>query len=109
MGTSTIPIVAVSPADAVAIGLVASLARPGANVTGLSYLGTALIAKQMELLKEAAPNLSRVAALSNPPNPTNAPRLRAAAIGAQGLLEHLEPIEARTPTEPDKPLATMIA
>ena len=107
-GTSTIPIVAVSPADAVAIGLVASLARPGANVTGLSYLGTELIAKQMELLKEAVPNLSRVAALSNPANPTHAPRLRAAAIGAQGLRVHLEPIEARTPAELDKAFATMM-
>jgi len=107
-GTSTIPIVAVSPADAVAIGLVASLARPGANVTGLSYLGTELIAKQMELLKEAAPNLSRVAALSNPANPTHAPRLRAAALAAQGLRVHLEPIEARTPSELDKAFATMM-
>ena len=91
-----------------AIGLVASLARPGANVTGLSYLGTELIAKQIELLKEAAPNLSRVAALSNPANPTHAPRLRAAAIGAQGLRVHLEPIEARTPSELDKAFATMM-
>ena len=107
-GTSTIPIVAVSPADAVAIGLVASLARPGANVTGLSYLGTELIAKQMELLKEAVPNLSRVAALSNPANPTHAPRLRAAALAAQGLRVHLEPIEARTPSELDKAFATMM-
>ena len=107
-GTSTIPIVAVSPADAVAIGLVASLARPGANVTGLSYLGTELIAKQMELLKEAVPKLSRVAALSNPANPTHAPRLRAAAVGAQGLRIHLEPVEARTPSELDQAFATMM-
>ena len=107
-GTSTIPIVAVSPADAVAIGLVASLARPGANVTGLSYLGTELIAKQIELLKEAAPNLSRVAALSNPANPTHAPRLRAAVIGAQRLRVQLESIEARTPSDLDKAFATMM-
>ena len=107
-GTSTIPIVAVSPADAVAIGLVASLARPGANVTGLSYLGTELIAKQIELLKEAVPNLSRVAALSNPANPTHAPRLRAAVIGAQGLRVHLESIEARTPSELDRAFATIV-
>ena len=84
-GTSTIPIVAVDPADAVGIGLVASLARPGGNVTGLSYLGTELTAKQLELLKEAVPNLSRVAALSNPANPTHAPRLGAADIAAQRL------------------------
>jgi putative ABC transport system substrate-binding protein len=48
-----------------------------------------------------------VAALSNPANPTHAPRLRAAAIGAQGLRVHLEPIEARTPSELDKAFATM--
>jgi putative tryptophan/tyrosine transport system substrate-binding protein len=107
-GTSTIPIVAVSPADAVAIGLVASLARPGANVTGLSYLGTELIGKQIELLREVAPSLSRVATLSNPANPTHAPRLRAAAIGAQGLRVHLEHIEARTPSELDKAFAAMV-
>jgi putative ABC transport system substrate-binding protein len=107
-GTSTIPIVAVSPADAVAIGLVASLARPGGNVTGLSFLGTELTGKQIELLREAAPNLSRVAALSNPANPTHAARLRAAAIAAQGLRVHLEPIEARTPAELDKAFATMM-
>ena len=107
-GTSTIPIVAVDPADAVAIGLVASLARPGGNVTGLSYLGTELIAKQMELLKEAVPNLSRVAALSNPANPTHAPRLRAANIAAQGLRVSFELIEARTPSELNKAFATMM-
>jgi putative ABC transport system substrate-binding protein len=107
-GTSTIPIVAVDPADAVAIGLVASLARPGGNVTGLSYLGTELIAKQMGLLKEAVPNLSRVAALSNPANPTHAPRLRAAEIAAQGLRVNLELIEARTPSELNKAFAAMM-
>ena len=107
-GTSTIPIVAVSPADAVAIGLVASLARPGGNVTGLSYLGTELVGKHIEILREAAPSLSRVAVLSNPANPTHAPRLRAAAIAAQELRVHLEPIEARTPAELDKAFARMM-
>src|SRR2546430_14528569 len=106
-GTTTIPIVAVAPADAVAIGLVASLARPGGNVTGLSYLGTELIAKQMGLLKEAVASLSRMAALSNPANPTHAPRLRAAEIAAQGLRVSLELIEARTPNELDKAFAAM--
>jgi putative ABC transport system substrate-binding protein len=107
-GTSTIPIVAADPADAVAIGLVASLARPGGNVTGLSYLGTELIAKQMGLLKEAVPNLSRVAALSNPANPTHAPRLRAAEVAAQGLRVNLELLEARTPSELNKAFAAMM-
>jgi putative tryptophan/tyrosine transport system substrate-binding protein len=106
-GTRAIPIVAVNPADAVAIGLVASLARPGGNVTGLSYLGSELIGKQMELLKEAVPNLSRVAVLSNPANPTHAPRLREANSAAQALRVKLEPIEARTPSDVDKAFASM--
>ena len=83
-GTRTIPIVAVNPADAVAIGLVASLARPGGNVTGLSYLGTELVNKQMELLRQAVPTLSRVAVLTNPANPTHLPRSREAATAARG-------------------------
>jgi len=107
-GTSIIPIVAVDTADAVAIGLVASLARPGGNVTGLSYLGTELIGKQMQLLKEAVPSLSRVATLSNPANPTHAPRLRAADIAAQGLRVNLEPIAARTPSGLNKAFAAMM-
>jgi putative ABC transport system substrate-binding protein len=104
-GTRAIPIVAVDPADAVAIGLVASLARPGGNVTGLSYLGTELVDKQMELLKEAVATLSRVAVLTNPANPTHSPRLRAAAAAAQRLGVKLERIEARTQSELDKAFA----
>jgi len=106
-GTRAIPIVAVDPADAVAIGLVASLARPGGNVTGLSYLGTELVGKQMELLREAVPSLSRVAVLTNPANPTHSPRLRAAAAAAEQLGVKLAPIEARTQGELDKAFAEM--
>jgi len=106
-GTRSIPIVAVNPADAVAIGLVASLARPGGNVTGLSYLGTELVGKQIEFLKEAVPNLARVAVLSNPSNPTHTPRLMEANTAAQGLGLKLEPIEARTSSELDKAVTAM--
>ena len=106
-GTRTIPIVAVAQADAVDIGLVASLARPGGNVTGLSYLGTELVGIQMELLKQAVPNLSRVAVLTRPANPTHLPRSRAAATAAQGLGVKVEPIEARTPSELDQAFAEM--
>jgi putative ABC transport system substrate-binding protein len=107
-GTRTIPIVAVAPADAVAIGLVASLARPGGNVTGLSYLGTELVDKQMELLKEAVGTLSRVAVLTNPANPTHSPRLQAAAAAARRLGVKLEPIEARTQSALDRAFAEML-
>jgi putative ABC transport system substrate-binding protein len=70
-GIRTIPIVAMAIADAVAIGLVDTLARPGGNVTGLSFLGTELIGKQMQLFKEAVPRLPRIGILSNPANPTH--------------------------------------
>jgi putative tryptophan/tyrosine transport system substrate-binding protein len=106
-GTRTIPIVAFGVADAVAIGLVANLARPGGNVTGLSYLGTELVNKQMELLKQAVRTLSRVAVLTNPANPTHLPRSREAATAAQGLGVKVEPIEARAPSELDKAFAEM--
>jgi putative ABC transport system substrate-binding protein len=64
--TSTIPIVAVAMADPVADDLVASLARPGGNVTGTTFLGPELVAKRLQLLREVVPGLSRVAALWHP-------------------------------------------
>jgi len=106
-GTRTIPIIAVDPADAVAIGLVASLARPGGNVTGMSYLGTELVGKQMELLKEAVPTLSRLAILVNPANPTHRPRLQEAVAVAQRLGVKVEPFEARIPSDFEKVFAEM--
>jgi ABC-type uncharacterized transport system substrate-binding protein len=106
-GTQTTPIVAVDPADAVAIGLVASLARPGGNVTGLSYLGTELASKQMELLKEAIPTLSRVAILTNPANPTHLPRQEAAAGTAQRLGVKAETLTARNPIDLEKAFGEM--
>ena len=67
--TSTIPIVFASISDPVGSGLVASLARPGANITGVSEAHDEVIAKQLELLRAAVPSVSRVAALINPDNP----------------------------------------
>ncbi|HEY1363672.1 MAG TPA: ABC transporter substrate-binding protein [Xanthobacteraceae bacterium] len=66
LATGTIPIVAIGMADPVADGLVATLARPGGNVTGTSFLGPELIAKRLQLLREVVPGLSRVAALWHP-------------------------------------------
>jgi putative tryptophan/tyrosine transport system substrate-binding protein len=106
-GTQTIPIVAVDPADAVAIGLVASLAHPGGNVTGLSYLGTELASKQMELFKETIPSLSRVAILTNPANPTHLPRREAAAGTARRLGVKSETLTVRTPDDLEKAFGEM--
>ena len=64
------------PADPVAVGLVASLARPGGNVTGLSFVGTEVAGKQVELLKEAVTGLASIAVLVNPANASHAPRTK---------------------------------
>src|SRR3989441_7674752 len=64
--TTTIPVVAVAMGDPVRDGLVASLARPGANITGSTFLGPELVPKRLEILKEAIPKISRVAALWHP-------------------------------------------
>jgi len=106
-GIRTIPIVAMAVADAVAIGLVDTLARPGGNVTGLSFLGTELIGKQMQLFKDAVPSLSRIGILSNPANPTHEARLREIDATAQTLAVKVERVTARTPAEIDQAFADM--
>jgi putative ABC transport system substrate-binding protein len=83
--TSTIPIVAAAHPDPVRTGLVASLARPGRNITGLSSMNAELGEKRLELLKEAVPKLSRVAVLRDPWQPSTHPRPTEAAARALGL------------------------
>ncbi|HEV7820871.1 MAG TPA: ABC transporter substrate-binding protein, partial [Burkholderiales bacterium] len=95
--TRTIPIVMALVGDPVATGLVESLARPGANLTGFSDFAPAMTAKRLEILKEIAPQASRVAVLLNQTNPNgqvelNAARTAASALGIQLLaLEISEP------------------
>ena len=74
--TATIPVVFVGAGDAVGVGLVASLARPGGNVTGSTYLSEETVGKQLQLLKEVVPRVSRIATLSNPANPVYGPLLQ---------------------------------
>jgi putative ABC transport system substrate-binding protein len=97
--TATVPIVMIVSGDAVATGIVASLARPGGNVTGSTFFSPELNAKGLDLLKEAVPSASRVAILLNPGNPVNAPVLQAMVLTAKALKLELEPFEARTPDE----------
>jgi putative ABC transport system substrate-binding protein len=97
--TSTIPIVMTNDADPVGNLLVVSLARPGGNVTGLSTLSIDLVGKQLALLKEAMPRLSRVVVLSNPAHPHHPPSLREAEVAARGLKVRLQIVEARAPAE----------
>jgi putative tryptophan/tyrosine transport system substrate-binding protein len=97
--TSTIPIVMGTTGDPVASGLVASLARPGGNVTGLTALGTELTGKRLELLKEAVPKASRVAVLSTPGSTEGAPSMTSMERAARSLRVRLQAIEVRDGTE----------
>lgn len=96
--TSTIPIVMTNHGDPLGSGLVASLARPGGNVTGMSTLSVEVVGKQLQLLKEAMPRLSRVAVLVNPAHASHLASVRQAAIAAQALKVRLQILEAGAPT-----------
>jgi putative ABC transport system substrate-binding protein len=97
-GTKTIPIVAVS-GDPVETGVVASLARPGGNVTGFAILTTDLEGKKLELLREAIPRISRIAVLWNPDNPVWASAWKELPNLAQSLGLKLQSLEVRDPGE----------
>ena len=97
--TTTIPIVMATHTDPVGSGLVASLARPGKNVTGLSTLGPELVGKRLQLLKQVVPGISRVAVLSNPTDTIQALILREAQVAARSLKVHLQVLEARAPSD----------
>ena len=83
--TSTIPIVFIAEPDPVGTGLVASLAHPGGNATGLADAHTELVPKRLELLKEIVPSATRVGILWNPANPATAPQLTIAKAAAAKL------------------------
>jgi putative ABC transport system substrate-binding protein len=106
--TTTIPIVMAEAGDPVGTGLVASLARPGGNVTGLSSMGPDLVGKRLQLLKEAAPQVTRVAVLYHPPAAATVVGLEAAQAAAPALGLTVLPIEVRTPDEFDDQFAAML-
>jgi ABC-type uncharacterized transport system substrate-binding protein len=106
--TETIPIVMIAVRDPVGTGLIASLARPGGNVTGTSgYAGLEIVAKQLELLKEAVPKIRRVAILSNPANSYHQLAIREVNVRARSLGVQLQLLEARGPNEFDGAFAAM--
>ncbi len=100
--TRTIPIVVASAGDPVAIGLVASLAHPGGNITGLSQISPELAGKRLELLKEIVPKLSRVAVLWNPQGTTSPLGWKEIQLPARELGVQLHSLEVRSPNEFDK-------
>lgn len=95
--TQTVPIVFVMSVDPVQSGMVASLGRPGGNATGVTFLQDELASKRLELLKEAAPGISKVAFLFNPDHVDNEPEVAARAAAKLGLRLDAWPI--RTPGE----------
>ncbi len=97
--TATIPIVMAVSGDAVATGLIGSVARPGRNVTGSTFFNPELSAKRLELLKNAVPRIAQVAVLLNPENPVNGPVLEAMESTAKLLKVRLQQFEARGPKE----------
>ena len=97
--THTIPIVFAGVADAVGAGLVANLARPGGNITGLTGISAELGGKRLALLKELAPKASRVAVLYNPADRSNVLVLKDLQKSAPALGLTLQPLEVRGPGE----------
>jgi putative tryptophan/tyrosine transport system substrate-binding protein len=105
--TRTIPIVMAGTGDPVAQGFIASLARPGGNITGLSLLMAELPGKRLGLLKETVPQSTRIAALENPANPGHKPLLNNLAVTARTLELHLHVVEVRNADELDTAFAAM--
>jgi putative tryptophan/tyrosine transport system substrate-binding protein len=105
--TSTIPIVMTGVIDPIATGSVASLARPGGNMTGLSLMAPEMVGKQLEIIKEVVPGVSRVALLANPANPGSAPQLLHAKSAEKTLGLRLQIVEARSSGDIDAAFATI--
>ncbi len=105
--TATIPIVMVNTPDPVQLGLVASLARPGGNITGLTTLSVDLSVKQLELLKEAVPRASRIAVLWNPDNPWHPVTVKGLREGGRSLGVQLQTLQVRGPSEFDNAFQAM--
>jgi putative tryptophan/tyrosine transport system substrate-binding protein len=105
--TSTIPIVMAWGTDPVAQGFVASLARPGGNITGLSAMRHDLLGKQLELLTQMVPTASRIAVLTNPANPANVLQMREVQRAAQVVGVQLHVLEARSPDDLERVFAAL--
>ncbi len=106
--TKTIPLVTAAAVDPVESGLVASLARPGGNITGLTFTaGPEIVGKQLELLKEAVPTVSRVAVLWNPTKKVRQLELREAEVAARSLRLQLQLLEVRGPDEFESAFSAM--
>ncbi len=107
--TATVPIVMAVSGDAVATGLISSLARPGGNVTGTTFFGPELAAKRLELMSEALPQSRQLAVLVNPANPVSVPVLRAMDKTAASLNIELKQVTIRSSVELNSAFAQIAA
>jgi len=107
--TRTVPIVMLHGTDPVEGGFVASLARPGGNITGLASPSSEFPGKQLELLQKVVPNLSRVAVLWNPPLPAHAPSLKALESIARSVSIQVQPVAVHSPDDFEGAFAAMHA
>jgi len=106
--TTTIPIVIGFAADPVGSGIVASLARPGGNITGWTHLGLELRAKYLELLKEAVPEAIRFGVLWNPANQVHRPSLKIIEAAAQQLKVELHPVGVQDPKKIESTFSALV-
>jgi len=106
--TPTLPIVMAVAYDPIGKGFVASLAQPGGNITGLSWLGAELLGKRLELLKETVPQSRRIAVLANPANPAYQDNMANLTVAARALGLHLHVVEVRQADELETAFAAMI-
>jgi ABC-type uncharacterized transport system substrate-binding protein len=107
--TKLIPIVMAHGSDPVELGFVASLARPGGNITGLTHLAPELGGKRLELLKDILAQLSRVAVLTDPGTGGHAPQIKELEVAARALGLQLRPAEVRGSKELESAFSAMIA
>jgi len=105
--TRTIPIVMVNVADPVGTGLVARLARPGGNITGVSNIDVGLAAKRLELLKEVLPKLSLVGVLRNPNNPSGELQFKETQAAARSLGINIQLFDVRDRKELESAFSVM--
>ena len=106
--TRSVPVIMVYVGDPVTSGLVSSLARPGGNVTGVSMNANEIVSKDIELLKEIAPGISRVAVWMDSTNPSHLPAFAAMEATADRLKVRLQRIEVRTATDLDAGFAATL-
>ena len=106
--TTNIPIVFISGEDPVKLGLVASLARPGGNLTGINLLSAELVAKRLELVRELVPGATRVSVLVNPTGPSSETTLRDALSAARAIGLEIQVLNASTSREISAAFTTLV-